>query len=257
LITLFDVPVSPFAQKVKLALLEKGLSFETKVVDLTRPTDELRRLSPRVEVPALVDGDLQLVDSSIIVEYLEDAYPEPALLPKTPRERARVRWIEELCDTQYEAVVWGVAELTVFQRASGEQKEAMLRTASAQVARLNARLEAELQDRPWLNGDKFGFGDLVAFPHVNAASSQGNKPLPGTRLDAWLRAVRQRPSAQRCKADILATLATFAAVPARIASGEARRQYRDHRVDWMLRSGGLSIVEAGLGAHNLHFSVDL
>jgi glutathione S-transferase len=257
LITLFDVPVSPFAQKVKLALLEKGLSFETKVVDLTRPTDELRRLSPRVEVPALVDGDLQLVDSSIIVEYLEDAYPEPALLPKTPRERARVRWIEELCDTQYEAVVWGVAELTVFQRASGEQKEAMLRTASAQVARLNARLEAELQDRPWLNGDQFGFGDLVAFPHVNAASSQGNKPLPGSRLDAWLRAVRQRPSAQRCKADILATLATFAAVPARIASGEARRQYRDHRLDWMLRSGGLSIVEAGLAAHNLHFSLDL
>lgn len=257
MITLFEVPVSPYAQKVKLALLEKGLSFDTKLVDLTRPSDELRQVSPRVEVPVLVDGDLTLVDSSIIVEYLEDAYPEPALLPSSPRERARVRWLEELCDTQYEAVVWGVAELTVFQRASGDQKQAMLATASAQVARLNERLEAELQGREWLNGDQFGFGDLVAFPHVNAASSQGNKPLPGTRLDGWLRAVRQRPSAQRCKADIVATLATFAAVPQRIQSGEARRQYRDHRLEWMLRSGGLSIVEAGLASNTLQLSVEL
>lgn len=257
MITLFDVPLSPYAQKVKLALLEKGLSFETKLMDLTRASDELRQVSPRVEVPALVDGDLTLVDSSIIVEYLEDAYPEPALLPKTPRERARVRWVEELCDTQYEAVVWGVSELTTFHRAAGEHRDSMLATASAQVARLNERLEAELQDRAWLNGDQFGFGDLVAFPHVNAASGQGNKPLPGSRLDGWLRAMRQRPSAQRCKADILATLATFAAVPQRIQSGEARRQYRDHRLDWMLRSGGLSIVEAGLSANTLHFSIDL
>jgi glutathione S-transferase len=257
LITLFDVPVSPYAQKVKLALLEKGLSFETRVVDLTRPSDELRRVSPRLEVPVLTDDDLVLQDSSIIVEYLEDAYPQPALLPTTARERARVRWIEELCDTQYEAVVWGVAELTVFQRASGARKQEMLTTASAQVARLNARLESELADREWLNGETFGFGDLVAFPHVNAASSQGNKPTPGGRLDTWLRAMRQRPSVQRCKADIIATLAQFAAVPQRIAAGEAKRQYRDHRLDWMLRSGGLEIVRAGLEAGNLHFSLDL
>jgi len=257
LIKLFDVPVSPYAQKVKLALLEKGLSFETQLEDLTQPSDELRRSSPRLEVPALLDGDVLLHDSSIILEYLEDAYPEPALLPRGARERARVRWIEELCDTQYEAVVWGVAELTVFQRASGEQKDAMLATASAQVARLNARLEHELSTREWLNGEKFGFGDLVAYPHVNAASSQGNKPAAGSRLEAWLRLMRQRPSVQRCKADIVSTLAQFAAVPARIARGEARRQYRDHRLDWMLRSGGLTIVEAGLSANNLHFSVEL
>jgi glutathione S-transferase/RNA polymerase-associated protein len=257
LIQLFDVPLSPYAQKVKLALLEKGLSFETRVEDLTQPSDALRRVSPRLEVPALSDGDVSLYDSSVIVEYLEDAYPEHALLPKSARERARVRLIEELCDTQYDAVVWGVSELTVFQRAGGAQKDSMLASASAQVARLNARLEAELSGRAWLNGEHCGFGDLVAFPHVNAASSQGNKPSAGGRLEAWLRAMRQRPSVQRCKADIVATLAQFAAVPQRIAQGEARRQYRDHRLEWMLRSGGLAIVEAGLRANNLHFSVEL
>jgi len=257
LITLFDVPVSPYAQKVKLALLEKSLTFDTKVIDLTRPTEEFRALSPRHEVPVLVDGDVKLFDSSIMLEYLEDAYPETKLLPSSAAERARVRWLEELCDTSYEAVVWGVAEVTLFQRAEGELKQSMLARASAQVAQLNTRLEAELAGRAWLNGDQCGFGDIVAFPHVNAAASQGNKPVAGGRLDAWLRAMRQRPSAQRCKQDIISTMPQFAAVPQRIAAGEAKRQYRDHRLDWIMRSGGAEIVVTGLRADNIRFSNDL
>ncbi|MDB4973287.1 MAG: glutathione S-transferase [Myxococcaceae bacterium] len=256
MLTLIDLPISPYAQKVKLALLEKGLAFEVKRVPAKPPFEELRALSPRLELPVLMDGDFSLYDSSVIVEYLEDAYPEPALLPKSPRERARVRVIEELCDTAYDAVVWGVAELTVFQRGSGELQRAMLARASEQVAGLNARLEAELDGRAWLNGAQVGFGDIVAYPHVNAAASQGNKPAAGSKLEGWLRAMRQRPSVQRCKQDIVQTIAEFQAVPQLIASGEAKRQYRDHRLDWMLRSGGRAIVEAGLAADDLRFSTD-
>jgi glutathione S-transferase len=256
LITLIDLPLSPYAQKVKLALLEKGLSFEVKSVDLTNYPQGLLAVGPRGEVPSLIDGDIQVDDSSIILEYLEDAYPEQPLLPKGARERARVRMIEELCDTQYEAVVWGVSELNTFQRASGELKAAMLARASQQVARLNARLEAELTGRPWLNGEQCGFADIVAYPHVNGAASQGNKPAPGSLLDGWLRAMRGRPSAQRCKQDIVSTIASFLDIPQRIASGQASRQYRDHRLEWMLRSGGLEIVETGLRAHNIRFSVE-
>lgn len=253
-ITLIDIPVSPYAQKVKLALLEKGLAFETTVVDLTLPSQELHALNPRGEVPALRDGDVVVCDSSVILAYLEDAYPEPALLPATAEERARVRELEKLCDGAYEPVVWGVAELTWFQRASGELKESLLERAAEQVGSLNARLEAQLQTRAWLNGESFGFGDIVAYPSVSAAATQGNAPASGSRLDGWLRTMRQRPSAQRVKQDVLATMEKFSAVPRRIASGEAKRQYRDHRLEWMLRSGGLEIVLAGLQANNIRFS---
>jgi glutathione S-transferase len=257
LLTLIDLPISPFAQKVKLALLEKELPFEIRTVDLANYPAGHLEVGPRREVPMLLDDDLQLYDSSIIVEYLEEAYPERPLLPKAARERARVRLLEEVVDTQYEAVVWGVSELNTFQRASGELKASMLARASQQVASLNARLESELQGREWLNGEQFGFADIAAYPHVNGASSQGNKPAPGSRLEAWLRAVRARPSAQRCKQDIMATLATYLAVPQRIASGQAKRQYRDHRLEWVLRSGGLEIIATGLRNDDIAFSVEL
>lgn len=257
MITLFDVPMSPYAQKVKLALIEKGLPFEVKLVDLTEPDPEFTAGSPRLEVPVLIDGDVRLFDSSVIVEYLEDCYPSSPLLPADPAERARVRMLEEICDTQYEAVVWGVAELTVFSRAEGELKLRMLAIAKAQVAALNARLEQELAQRAFFNGDQLGFGDLVVYPHVNAAASQGNKPEPQSRLDGWLRGMRTRPSAQRVKNDVVSTLAQFAAIPQRIAAGTQQRQYRDHRLDWMMRSGGADIVMAGLKTNTLRFSKDV
>lgn len=257
MITLFDVPISPYAQKVKLALLEKGLPFETKIVDLSAPDAEFCAASPRLEVPILFDGDARLFDSKVILEYLDEQYPTPALLPVGALERARVRTLQELCDTQYEAVVWGVAELNVFQRAEGEQKEQMLARAKAQVTALNARLESELSTRAYFNGEQPGFGDIVVYPHVNAAASQGNKPVPQSRLDEWLRSMRARPSAQRVKSDVVSTLAQFAGTAQRIASGKQQRQYRDHRLDWMMRSGGVDIVTRGLAANNLRFSKDL
>lgn len=257
MITLIDIPLSPYAQKVKLALLEKGLAFDTTRVDLSLASPELHALNPRGEVPALRDGEVVVCDSSVILAYLEDAYPEPALLPDTAPERARVRELEKLCDDAYEPVVWGMAELTWFERASGALKESLLARAAEQVGSLNARLDAQLQNREWLNGASFGFGDIVAYPVVNAAAAQRNAPVPGSRLDGWLRTMRARPSTQQLRQDIVSTRAEFAAVPQRIASGEAKRQYRDHRLEWMMRSGGVEIVIAGLKANNIRFSNEL
>ncbi len=256
MITLFDVPLSPYAQKVKMALLEKGVAFETKVPDLVEPDPEFVALSPRLEVPVLVDGDVKLFDSSVILEYIEDRFTEVPLLPAMPAERARVRLIEEMCDTAYDAVNWGVAEVTVFGRATGDAAERLLAMARTQVNALNERLEKELSTRPWLNGEAFGFGDVVAFPFVNGAAALGNKPAPGSGVERWLKAVRGRPSAARLKADIIESMPQFMNRPKEIAEGKLRRQYRDHRLDWMLRSGGLDIVLEGIRNNTIRFSLD-
>ena len=66
--------------------------------------------------------------------------------------------------------------------------------------------------------------------------------------------MRKRPSAERLKQDVVASLADFAKRPQEIAAGKAKREYRDHRLDWMMRSGGLDVVLRGIEAGNIRFS---
>lgn len=257
MLLVYDIPLSPYAQKVKLALLEKNIAFETRIPNLNQPDAAFAAASPRLEVPALIDGEVRLFDSTIILQYIEERWPEPPLLPESPAERARVRTLEELCDTLYDAVTWGVAEIVVFKRASGEQAEQILAAAKAQTAGLNARLERELEGRAFFNGERFGYGDIAVYPFVNGAAGVGNKPSSGSRLEAWLKAARARPSADRIRKDVQATLAEFMQRPAEIAEGRHQREYRDHRLDWMMRSGGADIVLEGMRAKTLRFSRDL
>src|SRR5262245_66614601 len=100
MVVLYEHPLSPYAQKVKIALVEKGSSFESRLPDLLGGNlAEFAPLNPRLEVPTLVDGDVAVFDSTVILEYLEDRWPTPALLPTGAAERARVRLLEEICDT--------------------------------------------------------------------------------------------------------------------------------------------------------------
>jgi glutathione S-transferase/RNA polymerase-associated protein len=257
MVTLYEIPLSPYAQKVKLALLEKGIEFTTVVPNIDAPDAEFLALNPRLQVPAFVDEDVRLFDSSVILEYIEDRWMQAPLLPVTAAERARVRLLEEICDTHYDAVNWAVAEIMVFKRAEGELAGRMLAHAKQQIDELNARLERELATRPWLNGDQCGYGDLVTYPFVNGAASLGSKPPPNSRLSSWLYSMRARPSAQRVKEDIVASMPVFANRAKEVAEGVHRREYRDHRLEWMLRNDGLDIVLAGLQARNIRFSRDI
>jgi len=255
--TLLDIPLSPYAQKIKMMLLEKAIPFDVEYPDVDAADARQRMRNPRAEVPVLIEGELSVFQSSVIAEFIEDNWSTPALRPAAPSERARVRMLQEICDTTYDAVNWGVSEITIFKRATDELADAILARARAQVQQLNARLERELAKRAWFNGDRFGFGDIAVYPFVNGAASLGNKPADGSKLQAWLKTMRARPSAQRVKQDILDTLAQFSSRPADIQHGKHRREYRDHRLEWMLRVGGLEIVQRGLEANDIRLSYEI
>src|SRR5579862_1418600 len=132
MLIVFEHPLSPYAQKVKIALREKGVPFEAKLPDgigAGGPRGEFAQANPRGEVPALVDGEVKVFDSTIILEYIEDKWPTPPLLPEGPAERARVRMIEEVADTHYEAINWGMGEINWFRRATGELAETLVAAA--------------------------------------------------------------------------------------------------------------------------------
>jgi glutathione S-transferase/RNA polymerase-associated protein len=256
---LYEHPLSPYAQKVKLALYEKGIEFDASTPDIFGGSDErFVRSSPRREVPSLLDDDCTVFDSTIILEYLEDKWPEPPMLPSGPAERARVRMLEEMCDTTYEAINWAVAEILVFGRARGELAERLLGRAREQIAGVHAWLERQLGERDFFNGGSFGWGDAAVFPHVSgSAALAGVAPPGGSRLAAWLTRVADRPSVKKVTASAMQAMAGFQNLGPVVESGAFRREYRDHRLEWMLRSGGTQIVLDGVAKGNVRFSIEL
>ena len=89
-----------------------------------------------VHVPPGVQS-ARIFDSTIILEYIEEKWPQPALLPRGPDERARARMIEDVMDTQYEAINWGIMEIARFRRASGNLRDTLLARAREQTGKLD------------------------------------------------------------------------------------------------------------------------
>jgi glutathione S-transferase len=253
--TLYEHPLSPYAQKVKIALREKGVKFDLKMPNLLGGDDEFARVSPRREVPTLLDGDDTIFDSTIILEYIEDRWPKPPLLPAEPAARARVRMIEEMCDTYYEAINWAAFEVQIFKRATGALADQLLARGGKQRAGANAWLERQLGDQPWFNGKQFGWGDLSVVPVVASSAAIGD-PASG-RLGAWLARASERPSVKETLDEAAAVMPSFDQVGQLVNSGMFKREYRDHRLEWMMRSGGTQIVLDGLKNGNIRFSTEL
>ena len=101
--------VSPYVRKVLACLELKGLDYEIDPITPFFGDEEFGRLSPLRRIPVLIDGDFVLTDSTVICEYLEEICPEPRLLPRDPKERARARWLEEFADTRLgDVFIWGL-----------------------------------------------------------------------------------------------------------------------------------------------------
>ena len=252
---LYEHPLSPYAQKVKIALGEKGVAFESHLPDILGGSDrdEFLRVNPRLEVPALVDGDATIFDSTIILEYVEERWPEPRLLPATPAARAVARMIEEVADTYYEAINWAVMEIRAFGRATGAAADALLARAAEQTAGVQQWLTRHLGTAPYFGGERFGWADAAVAPLVHASDVMGNAPA-APQLGAWLGRVRARPAVASAFDAAAASMQGFEMLPGLVNSGIFKREYRDHRLEWMLRSGGGDIVQRGLQQDNIRFT---
>lgn len=254
---LYEHPVSSYAQKIKIALREKGIAFKCKIPQ-NFGTDQIEpdfvQANPRLEVPVLIDEDIRLFDSTIIFEYLEDKWPEPSLLPRSPKNRAAARMIEDICDTHYEAVNWGYGELLWFNRATGALAVHLKKEVVRQTQVLQDWLSNRLGEADWFGGQHFGWADVAAAPMVNRSIHYGFSPLPNSRLAAWHARLIKRPSVVQTFAEFDAAVSNRGDGAALYASGKRQREYRDHRLEWMIKSGGLEIVQDGLRKANIRFT---
>jgi glutathione S-transferase/RNA polymerase-associated protein len=259
-VTIYEHPLSPYAQKVKIALDEKGVGYETKMpsaIGSGQPDREFLQANPRGEVPALIDGETMIFDSTIILEYIEDKWPTPALLPKSPAERAIARTIEDVMDTLFEPINWGMGEIRWFKRAEGERARTLEARAMSQARGIYEWLTRHLGKAQWFNGETFGWGDLSVVPYLNGARGNGFGPEEKSPLGQWLVRANARPSVRKAAAAAADSLKGMTQVAGAVQSGVFKREYRDHRLEWMIRSGGLDVVLEGIKNNNIRFSNEL
>ena len=102
MLTLYDADRCPYCARVRIVLAEKGLQYETVVVDLDDRPAWMYEKNPLGRVPVLEEGAFVLPESAVIMEYLEERYPEPALLPVDAAERALARLAIDRFDRRHE-----------------------------------------------------------------------------------------------------------------------------------------------------------
>jgi glutathione S-transferase len=209
---LYSGPLSLFTAKVRIALAEKGVDYERVEVgwSLARRYEphhpDVVALNPKRQVPVLVDGDVVVYDSTQIFEYLEERLPEPPLYPRDLAGRARCRRLEAAADEQVFPAVWELIDAGLYADANGGRDEARVARGRALLAEQHAALEAELDGRTWLCGDRFTVADIATVIFVNAGAALGGPPAAEhERLQAWL----ARTLARHCVRDEVQAMQSY------------------------------------------------
>lgn len=180
MLTLYDADRCPYCARVRIVLAEKQVEFETVQVDLDDRPAWIYEKNPLGRVPVLEEDAFLLPESAVIMEYLEERYPEPPLLPADPAERAlarlRIFRFDRLGDPYY---------------AVRRGDEAARATLDERLGELDAALEAQ----PYLTGSSYGLVDIAYVPWILRAGERLGVELTAFEaLSRWLARLAERPA---------------------------------------------------------------
>jgi glutathione S-transferase len=183
--------LSPFVRKALATCRHKGIDVLVDPIVPFYGNDQFTRLSPMRRVPVLIHGDLQLPDSTVIAEYLDELQPSPSILPGTAADRARSRWLDEFADTRMAQVfIWGLfAKAVVLPGVFGEARDlaAIAKLMHDDVPPIMDVLERHAP-RDGFIGGSLGLGDIsVATQFANLRwARQVIDPERWPRTSAWV-----------------------------------------------------------------------
>ncbi|KAJ1702700.1 hypothetical protein LUZ63_002479 [Rhynchospora breviuscula] len=158
-VMLLDFWVSPFGQRARIALAEKGVEYEYKEENLRDKSELLLKSNPiHKKIPVLIHDGKPVCESLIIVQYIDEAWSDKApLLPSDPYQRAQARFWADFVDKKvFECggKLW---------KLKGEEQEA----AKKEMIEILQILEAQLGDKKYFGGDIFGFVDVAFVPFTS------------------------------------------------------------------------------------------
>ena len=196
-----------FGAKAQIAALEKRASFELAMVPYTTERGyqpkhaDVLRINPKGQVPVLIDGSVEIYDSTQIFEYLEDRYPTPALWPAEPAQRAAARKLEHASDEVF------FVQVIKLMRRSASSPETR-REARANIAEYYRQMDAMVSRGEFLAGASFGYADIAFYMAQLFAAFLGASMTDDTpKLMQW----RLRMTERSAVAAVAAPMARFMA----------------------------------------------
>jgi glutathione S-transferase len=197
-LALYGHPFSSYTQKALIALYENGTPFELRSIgpDSPQHSAEWLRRWPLRKFPVLVDGERNIAETSIIIEYLQLKYPGPVrLLPAAPMAALDVRFLDRFFDLY----VMSAAQLAVDGALTGDpvKRRDGLALAVSKLDLAYAWIEGLLADRTWAAGADFTLADCAAAPSLFYADWAHPIGEPFPRLRAYRTRLLARPSFAR------------------------------------------------------------
>ena len=232
---LFENPFSPFARKVRMVLEYKGLAFDSVDGLHASGRDALGEVNPRREVPVLVDGETLVVNSSHIVAYLEEAYPEPAVLPGNASERAAIREWERIADSVLDPIIVD-ASLWTWANRHDSPPPGLREAAARDLDSIYAALEQALARGGDFLCGPLSLADIALFPNLYGARALRLGPDPSRfpKTIAWLKRLATRPP---FAADLDRLRAWMKSLDGDAGLERDRIFWRGERIEWLLANG--------------------
>ena len=154
--TLFSDPRDHYSHRVRMVLCEKGVSVDVVDVDPSQRPEELSEINPYGTLPTLLDRDLVLYKSTVIMEYLDERFPHPPLLPVYPVARAQCRLLMHRIEVDWskrvDVLMAGRGRETAMDKARKELRESL------------AAIAPVFADRPFFMNDDFTLVDCFVAP---------------------------------------------------------------------------------------------
>jgi len=189
---LYSYQACPFARRTRMVLLEKGLDFELTEIDINNKPDDFNEVSPYGKVPVLLHNGGRIYESAIINEYLNESFPEPALLPVDPLQRAQARIWMDYCGSRFSKASWNHMQ-------AGDDPD-KLAAANNELHDCFRFMEQEglckLGDGPYWLGKDVSLVDIQYMPFFQRFLNNDMADIPKdcTRLREWLTTMRDRDS---------------------------------------------------------------
>ena len=194
---LYSGPLSMFGAKAQIAANEKGLDIELIMVPFSMQRlyepkhPEVERINPKRQVPVLINGNVEIFDSTQIFEYFEDLRPDPPLWPSDPAGRARARLLEHLSDEVYFPPIIRLMGL------QDKPQDPVAMAARESAAQYYARMEAELAKGDYLAGP-YSYAD-IAFYMAQLFGVRMGAPIEAStpKLLRWREQMTARPAVRQ------------------------------------------------------------
>jgi glutathione S-transferase len=218
MLALYGFPISNYYNKVKLALLEKNAPFTEEFVHPKDVDAAVYAMSPLGKIPFIRTQQGALCESQAIMEYIDAAFPVPALMPTDAFEAAKVRELITFIDLHLELVARELYGQAFFGGTASESTQARVKK---QLDKNIAAFKGLVKFSPFVAGDSFTQADCAAFaslPVIGMATKAvyGEDLLLAAGIDykPYIKMVGERPSAKKVMEDRKAAQARAASAPA-------------------------------------------